>query len=151
MNVAADPVRAGAEAYAAFWQGLDEAGVERLRALAVPEMRFADPFNDVVGIDRVLAVLRLTWEHATEVRIEVLHWALAGQTAYYRWRFGFRPKGFGRNSDWRLDGVSEVRFDAAGRVLAHLDHWDAGQQFYGRLPLLGRLIALVRRRLALKA
>jgi len=142
---------AGAAAYAAFWDGLAEARLERLRELAAPGMRFVDPFNDVTGIERVLAVLRLSWEHASDVRIEVLHWALAGEVAYYRWRFHFRPKALGGRQDWSIDGVSEVALAEDGRVLSHIDHWDAGSQFYGRLPVLGWIIGRVRRRLALPA
>ena len=41
-----------------------------------------------------------------------------------------------------------MAFDGDGRVLSHLDHWDAGGQFYARLPVLGTLIRLVKRRLA---
>lgn len=49
---------------------------------------------------------------------------------------------------WPVDGVSEVHLTPDGKVAAHLDHWDAGSQFYARLPVLGFLIRLVRRRLA---
>jgi hypothetical protein len=44
--------------------------------------------------------------------------------------------------------MSEVAFGADGRALSHIDHWDAGGQFYARLPVLGTLIRLVKRRLA---
>jgi hypothetical protein len=34
-------------------------------------------------------------------------------------------------------------------VAEHIDHWDSGEQFYRRLPVLGWLIGLVRKRLSL--
>ena len=39
--------------------------------------------------------------------------------------------------DWRVEGMSEIRFAPDGRVTDHQDHWDAATQFYGRLPLIG--------------
>ena len=42
--------------------------------------------------------------------------------------------------------LSELRFADDGRVVAHIDHWDSGAQFYGKLPGLGWLIERVRRR-----
>jgi hypothetical protein len=72
--------------------------------------------------------------------------ATSGRTAYLRWTFAFRPKG--RAAVWTIEGMSEVAFDADGRALSHVDHWDAGGQFYARLPVLGTLIRLVKRRLA---
>jgi hypothetical protein len=57
--------------------------------------------------------------------------------AYLKWRMNARVRVLG---DWVVEGLSEVRFDPDGRVAEHRDHWDAAEQFYGRLPLLGRLL-----------
>ncbi len=72
--------------------------------------------------------------------------AVSGRVAYLRWDFSFVPRRGG--APWRIEGMSEVHFDAEGRVTAHLDHWDSGSQFYGRLPVLRHVIALIRRRLS---
>ena len=73
--------------------------------------------------------------------------ALSGRIAYLRWDFSFAPRKGGR--PWHIEGMTEVHFDEQDRVAAHLDHWDSGSQFYGRLPLLRHAIGLVRRRLSL--
>jgi hypothetical protein len=44
--------------------------------------------------------------------------------------------------------MSELRFAADGRVREHIDHWDAAAQVYERLPLIGGLMRLIRRRFA---
>jgi len=41
-----------------------------------------------------------------------------------------------------------VTFDDNGLVVAHIDYWDAAQNLYERLPLIGWLFAWLRRRLA---
>ena len=138
-------------AYADYWRHFSQATVGDLRRLASPGMRFVDPFNDVSGIERVLAVLGDAFQHGDDVRIEVSHHAAAGDTAYFRWHYSFRPKGGRSAGRWRFEGVSEVRFDGRGRVVSHVDHWEAASQFYARLPVLGWLIRLVRGRLAVAA
>ncbi len=50
-----------------------------------------------------------------------------------------------------IDGMSEIRFRADGRVAEHLDHWDAAEQLYERVPVLGTLIRLVKRKFQLKS
>jgi steroid delta-isomerase len=50
---------------------------------------------------------------------------------------------------WRIEGVSMVRFDAEERVVEHIDYWDAAEQFYGRLPVIGTLLRGIGRRLQL--
>ena len=75
--------------------------------------------------------------------------AISGPVAYLRWDFTFRPRPGA--APWHIDGVSEVHFDDSGRITAHLDHWDSGAQLYGKLPVVGWLIAQIRRRLALRS
>jgi hypothetical protein len=47
-----------------------------------------------------------------------------------------------------IEGVSEVRFDAAELVVEHVDYWDPAAAVYERLPLLGGVLRGLRRRLA---
>ncbi len=79
-------------------------------------------------------------------RFKVIDQAISGRVAYLRWGFTFAT---GKNDEpWHIEGMSEVHFDEQGRVSAHLDHWDSGSQFYGRLPILRHAIGMIRRRLA---
>ena len=116
------------------------------RLLARPDLRFVDPFNDVVGVDRVVALLDHLFSGATGVAFTIRHQAWDDDTAFYRWDFGCRLKR--PAMDLNLVGVSEVRFDREARVALHVDHWDAGAQIYERLPVLGAILRRVRRRLS---
>lgn len=146
--MSAEPLLEAARAYRRYFERLSPQTVGELRALAAPGMHFRDPFNDLIGADKVVRSLELGYEHVEHMRFEFLDEAWSGRTCYYRWRFFFRPKRFSGGRDWIIEGMSEVRFDEAGLVVEHLDHWDAASQFYARLPVLGRLIDLVRRRVA---
>jgi steroid delta-isomerase len=37
-------------------------------------------------------------------------------------------------------GTSHLRFDAAGKVVLHRDYWDAAEELYAKLPVLGALM-----------
>ena len=146
--MSSDALLDAARAYRRYFEALSPATLGELHSLAAPDMHFRDPFNDVIGPDKVIRSLELGYDHAEDMRFEFLDEAWSGRTCYYRWRFFFRPKRFSGGRIWSIDGMSEVRFDEAGLVAEHLDHWDAASQFYARLPVLGRLIGLVRRRVA---
>ncbi len=135
-------------AYVRYFETLKPESVNDLRALAAPDMRFRDPFNDVTGVERVIAIMRDMFETADNPRFAVTDRAVSGSVLYLRWEFRFRPRRLGGDGDWLITGMSEVHFDETDRVVAHLDHWDAGSQFYARLPLLGGVIRFLRRRLA---
>lgn len=134
-------------AWAGFWTALTPATVPGLRTLCAPDIRFIDPFNDLEGIDRLEALLLHMFLTLDQPRFAVEDQAMGGDAGYLRWRFaanlGARPL--------ELFGMSEVRFRPDGKVILHRDHWDAGVQVYGRIPVLGAAIRLVRSRLCLAA
>jgi hypothetical protein len=135
-------------AYARFWETLTPARLDRLADLVAPDVHFKDPFNDVRGAARMIACLRMMYDHGTP-RFEILDRSLGATAGYLLWRYINDP-GNGRPPT-AIDGMSEVRFRADGRVAEHLDHWDSGEQLYERVPVLGTLIRLVKRRFQLKS
>jgi hypothetical protein len=137
-------------AYAACFERMTPATVSALRSVAAPDIRFKDPFNDVTGIAHMERCMQAMFADATDVRFEVIDRAFSGTRGYLRWRFFFKPKRLPAGAPWQVDGMSELRFDADGRVVEHIDHWDAASQFYARLPVLGGLLRWVQRRLRVR-
>jgi hypothetical protein len=126
---------------------LDRAGVPtlgQLSAVAVDDVHFSDPFNDIRGLQAMQRVLEHTRRHVRDVRFSVHDTAWSGATAYVRWSMKGRVRVIG---EWHVEGVSEIRFAGDGRVSHHIDHWDAASQFFARLPVIGWLL----RRLAAPA
>jgi steroid Delta-isomerase len=140
-------VDAASRAYAAYYESLTPESIADLRALVAADIHFRDPFNDVRGVDRMIRVLRKMFEDASDIRFERREQACSGNLCFIRWRFFFRPRRFAGGEIWPVEGVSAVRFDRAGKVVEHIDYWDAASQIYGRLPLLGRLLRLIQYRL----
>lgn len=138
----ADPRDAALAAYCRAFETLAPDRLESLRALCTADVRFVDPFNEVAGVDRYLAVFAHMYRTVAEPRFVVADRALGTEAGYVRWRFTGRVRG----RDVAIDGMSEVRFDRSGtRVSMHVDHWDAAGQVYARLPLAGVLLRGLRR------
>ena len=135
------------DAWADAWEGLTPEAVARLRELCVPDIRFVDPFNDLTGIGRFEALLLHMFQTLESPRFVVDDRAMGQHAGYLRWRFSATLRG----RALALEGMSEVRFDATGKVILHHDHWDASTQVYGRIPILGAAIRLIRKRLSAPA
>ena len=135
-----------AERYVDFYETLTPDSLDHLVELCAPEIRFRDPFNETVGVAAYRAVLRKMFEDVAAPRFAVQDRACSGHVCYLRWTFSFTLRD--RAAPWHIEGMSEVHFDQDGRVTLHLDHWDSGAQFYARLPVIGRLIRWIRRRVA---
>jgi hypothetical protein len=134
-------------AYGRYFENLTPDTLPDIARIATPDMRFRDPFNDVRGIDDVIRLLATMYAHGTP-RFEILDRALGQSAGYILWRFTNDPGG-GR-APFVITGMSEIHFAPDGRISEHIDHWDSGGQFYERIPVLGWLVRLVRRRLELR-
>jgi ketosteroid isomerase-like protein len=139
-------VKDAVAAYGRFFETIAPDSLGRLDRVVAPDVRFVDPFNDVTGIEKYRAVFRHMFETVEQPRFTILRTAIDGDTAFYRWRFGFRRKGSAES--WTIEGVSEVRFRPDGLVAWHIDHWDAASQLYERLPVIGALLRWIGRKLA---
>jgi len=133
-----------AEAYIRFWESLSPDSLGRLAEIAAPEIHFSDPFNDVRGLDAFRTVFDDMFRRVSEPRFQVTGHAIDGNLCFLRWVLTFRT---GRR-ERRIDGVSEIRFDGSGLAIEHVDHWDAAGQLYERIPVLGAILRMIRRRLA---
>ena len=47
-----------------------------------------------------------------------------------------------------IRGSSHLRFDAQSKVCYHRDYWDAAEELYEKLPLIGGLMRFMKRRMA---
>lgn len=134
-----------ADAYLRFFENLTPQSLARLDDVVTPDVRFRDPFNDVAGVDAMRRVLAKMFQDVDDPVFRVTHAAEAGDgTCLVRWTFDCRFRG----RSWQVIGTSELHLAADGRVVAHIDHWDSGRQFYEKLPLIGAMLRFIRRRCA---
>jgi steroid delta-isomerase len=133
-----------ARRYADAYEKLAPDTLDALCALVAEDVRFRDPFSDFKGRARLAEVFRHMFEGLTQPAFTVSDIACSGRVAYLRWAFTFAYRGH----PYRIEGMSEVHFGEDGLVTSHLDHWDSGSQVYLHIPVLGRVIAFIRRKLA---
>lgn len=138
------------ERYIRLFETLSPEALDALPELVTEEVHFLDPFNDVRGPAALRRVLDDAVERLRKPLFLVGARAWDGEVCFLRWRMVAESAGpLGR--PWVVEGVSELHFAPDGRIAKHLDRWDAGRQLYERLPLLGPILRLIRRRLAASA
>lgn len=142
MTDGTDAAADAAERYIQFWETLSPESLGRLSEIASPDIRFADPFNDIRGHAGFRAVFDDMFQRVAEPLFRVTAHAINGDLCFLRWVFTFQSSG----REWRIEGVSEVRFDPSGLAIEHIDHWDAAGQLYERLPVLGAVLRRLRRK-----
>ncbi len=127
-----------------FFETLSPASTARLAAIYTDDAYFKDPFNEVRGIDRITAIFAHMFVQVEAPRFVVTSSVAQDDAAFLTWDFLFRMKHFS-GAEQCIRGATHLRFDASGRVSFHRDYWDAAEELYEKLPLLGSLMRGLKR------
>ena len=130
--------------YIDFYEQMTRDDLARMSAIFTKQARFKDPFNDVYGVERISTIFHHMFNTLTAPKFIVEESILEGDVAYIKWQF----RGSLKNKAFKLTGVSRVVFDQQGLVSEHIDYWDASEQFYMKLPIIGGLLRLIRKQAA---
>lgn len=129
------------------FQTLSEADVARLVELYTADAFFKDPFNEVRGTAAIARIFAHMFV-ALEAPRFVVHQAIVqGDQVFLTWDFLFRMRRF-RRDDQCIRGGSHLVLTADGRIASHRDYWDAAEELYEKLPVLGGLMRWLKRRAA---
>jgi hypothetical protein len=128
-----------------WYARLSPESLREIEQLYAPRARFKDPFNDVEGVDAIRLVFDHMFATLREPRFAVVDAVCDEHACLLVWDFDFR-RSSGRVM--RIHGASHVTFDSDARVTNHRDYWDAAEELYEKLPLIGSLMRTLRRRLA---
>jgi hypothetical protein len=69
-----------------------------------------------------------------------------GAQAFLTWEFRFRFKRFDTTTLQAVRGASHVVFNNQGLVTMHRDYWDAAEELYEKLPVLGGVMRWLKKR-----
>lgn len=136
-------LKESAQAYAAFFNRVSLETLDEVHALISDDVHFVDPFHDIKGRDKFEKVFAKLYKDTENPKFTVTDLAWSGELCFIRWDFSCYQRMLG---DWSFRGMSELHFDADGKVCAHYDYWDASQHFYAKLPVVGWLIRWIARK-----
>lgn len=129
---------------AAWFESLTPASLAGLEQWYAPDARFKDPFNDVRGSTAIRGVFEHMFRKLDAPRFVVSERLFGSSAASLCWTFHFRFKG--EAVERVIDGTSLLHFNAAGLVEVHRDYWDAAEELYEKLPVIGAFMRWLGRR-----
>lgn len=137
-------VVAAARNVATFYEHLSPAALPRIGTFYAEDACFKDPFNDVRGLSAITRIFEHMFETVEAPRFVVNTSIAEGQQAMLGWAFHLRLRG----RALVIRGVSHLCFNARGQIVTHRDYWDAAEELYAQLPVVGSLMRLLQRRLS---
>jgi steroid Delta-isomerase len=128
-----------------LFQTLQRADLDRLADAYTPTARFKDPFNEVQGRQAIRRVFEHMFDTLDEPRFVVTQVIVQGRQCFLTWDFHFRMKRF-RREQQVIRGGSHLALADDGRIEMHRDYWDAAEELYEKLLLLGGLMRWLKQR-----
>ena len=129
-----------------FFETLTPASLDLLEVVYAPGAYFKDPFNEVRGLADIRQIFSHMYASLEQPRFIVTGCIAEGDQCFLSWNFEFYFKNFDRAALQTVRGGSHLKFDAAGRVEFHRDYWDAAEELYEKLPVVGGLMRWLKRR-----
>jgi hypothetical protein len=147
LNLSASPdYRDRTAAVAAYFANLSPASVAQLPLFYAPEARFKDPFNEVQGLGAVTQVFEHMYVALDTPHFVITRTLVDGDQAFLTWDFKFKFKRFDTQTLQTVRGGTHLQFDAQGLITLHRDYWDAAEELYEKLPLLGGVMRWLKAR-----
>jgi steroid delta-isomerase len=128
-----------------FFQSISADSARTLSQIYTDDVWFKDPFNEVQGLEQVSHIFTHMFEQVDAPRFVVTHSVLQDDQAFLTWDFLFRMRRFS-DDEQCIRGASHVRFASDGRVAYHRDYWDAAEELYEKLPVVGSLMRWLKTR-----
>lgn len=134
-----------------WYAALSPHSLRELGDYYAPEASFKDPFNEVRGVAAIQHIFEHMFATTVAPRFVILDCLSQGEQTFMRWHFHFGIQYGKRLREYTVEGGTHFRFAADGRVLVHRDYWDAAEELWQKLPVLGGITAWLRKKFAVKA
>ena len=129
-----------------FFETLSPASLAQLSALYTPHAYFKDPFNEVSTLADIRQIFSHMYATLEQPHFGVTGCIVDGAQCFLTWEFKFRFKSYDRRTDQTVRGGSHLKFNAQGLVEFHRDYWDAAEELYEKLPVVGGLMRWLKQR-----
>ena len=140
------PIPDAVERLVQFFEQLQPQDLPCLPEIYAPEARFKDPFNEVQGLPAIEHIFAHMFVALDTPHFIVTERIVQGQQCFLVWDFRFRFKRFDTQSWQTVRGGTHLVFNGQGLVTLHRDYWDAAEELYEKLPVVGGLMRWLKRR-----
>ncbi|GAB3625711.1 isomerase [Pandoraea terrae] len=129
-----------------YYESLSLQNIGSLGEFYTPNAYFRNPFNEVRTSAEMAHIFRRLLMHIDVPRIEITATILQSNQAFLVWNFRCRLKRW-HEDELTIRGASHLRLSNDGRVAYQRDYWDVAEELYEKLPMLGRLMRWLKRRM----
>ncbi|MCK3863647.1 nuclear transport factor 2 family protein [Pseudomonas sp. B329] len=132
--------------FAEAFTTLDKHNLHLLGSLYSDDIVFADPLHEVHGLPELQRYFAQLYSNVSQLDFEFQGFDQTAEgEGYLRWIMSFRHPRLAAGKMIRVEGCSHLMW--RDKVYRHRDYFDAGALLYEHVPILGRVISWLKRRM----
>ena len=129
-----------------YYQEFSEDSIAGLDSIYDQKTVFEDPIGKVEGLSNLKDHFRKMMSNVSYCRFVITDVVTNDAQAFITWTMSFAHPKLNGHKEITVTGVSEIKFDE--RITYHRDYFDVGSMFYEHVPILKKIIAALKKRLA---
>lgn len=148
-NTRLDTPQAALQVVVNFFEHLQPSDVADIGQLYTTDAQFKDPFNEVQGLSAIEHIFGHMFETLDAPRFVITQQVQNGAQCFVTWDFFFSMPRMHNGAMQTIRGATHfVLREEAGvwRVAVHRDYWDAAEELYEKLPVVGSLMLWLKKR-----
>ena len=133
--------------FAREFAALDKNNLDRLSTLYSDDVQFTDPLHQIHGLAHMRRYFAQLYANVSDLHFDFHGFDEVSQgNGYLRWTMTYSHPRLANGRTISVPGCSHLLWH--DKVYQHRDYFDAGALLYEHLPIMGRFIAWLKRRLA---
>lgn len=117
-----------------------------LQGLYTNDVYFEDPAHGIQGITALMDYFDSLFSNVSSCEFKFHSQLTDGEDIFLTWTMSFKHKQLQKGQTVRVEGASYLK-SRNGKIYFHRDYFDLGAMVYENVPLLGRLIQVIKKRL----
>lgn len=132
-----------------FFEHLQAVDVRRMGDVYTHDAQFKDPFNEVQGLPAIERIFAHMFDTLEAPHFVITQHVQQGAQCFVTWDFLFAMPRIQNGAVQTIRGATHFVLREEGgvwRIAVHRDYWDAAEELYEKLPVLGGLMRWLKQR-----
>lgn len=132
--------------FSEFYNQLSIKNIDAVSSIYSDDIIFIDPLHVIKDIDALKQYFRGLYASVEEIHFDIHDTLVVKDQSVINWQMSLKSAKLNSGKTITLDGITVLKF-RDNKIYYHRDYYDMGEMIYQNIPILGRVINLIKKRL----
>ena len=134
------------EDFKKLYHALDQSNIDSIDTVYASDILFTDPFHRVEGIDDLKNYFHDLYKNVDMIYFDFGESIYVNESYFVQWTMHLKHPKLNRNKSSKIDGATFFKVNSEGKIVFHRDYFDAGSMLYEQLPIIGKIIQWIKKK-----